>query len=374
MTREEYYSVAEILRYLTSCAVNERIPDKEKLKEINLSDLYTVAEHHSLTAITAFALEDASIQSHSFSEAKAKSIRKQVLMNSQKELLFKQMEQENIWYMPMKGDVLKDLYPRFGMRQMADFDILFDAERAEDVKSILIDMGFNAEHFGTGNHDCYYKEPVYNFEMHRSLFGAYHEYRFQEYYDNVKDRLIKDPEKRFGYHFSPEDFYVYMIAHEYKHYSAGGTGLRSLLDTYVFLSKHMLDMKYVETEVDKLGISQFEQRNRSIAFHLFRNERLTDEEQEILEYILSSGTYGSVEHSIGNRMRNNGWNKFEYAVHRFSVPLSKTNKDYVAFARQYPVFYQYKILIPVLPFYRLYRSLKQGRLKSEFRIIRKIDI
>ena len=33
-----------------------------------------------------------------------------------------------------------------------------------------------------------------------------------------------------------------MIVHEYKHYSGGGTGLRSLLDTYVYLRKVPLDM------------------------------------------------------------------------------------------------------------------------------------
>ena len=29
---------------------------------------------------------------------------------------------------------------------------------------------------------------------------------------------------RYGYHFSDEDFYLYMLAHEYKHFSGSGTG------------------------------------------------------------------------------------------------------------------------------------------------------
>lgn len=46
---------------------------------------------------------------------------------------------------------------------------------------------------------------------------------------------------------------IYMIAHEYKHFSKGGTGLRSLLDTYVFLRHcdETLDKEYVESELKK---------------------------------------------------------------------------------------------------------------------------
>ena len=40
--------------------------------------------------------------------------------------------------MPLKGSVIKDLYPRMGMRQMSDNDILFDAERTKDVRTIII--------------------------------------------------------------------------------------------------------------------------------------------------------------------------------------------------------------------------------------------
>ena len=49
----------------------------------------------------------------------------------------------------------------------------------------------------------------------------------------MKSRLIKDAGNNYGYHFSPEDFYMYMTAHEYKHYSSEGTLLRSLFDIFL---------------------------------------------------------------------------------------------------------------------------------------------
>ena len=127
--------------------------------------------------------------------------------------------------MPLKGSLLKDLYPRYGMRQMSDNDILFDSSRAEDVRQIMESMGFTTKHFGHGNHDVYFKKPVSNFEMHTSIINRNNERMF-EYYRNVKERLIKNDNDACGYHFSDEDFYIFMIAHEYKHYTGGGTGLR----------------------------------------------------------------------------------------------------------------------------------------------------
>ena len=160
-----------------------------------------------------------------------------------------------------------------------------------------------------------------------------------------------------------------MIAHEYKHYEHGGTGIRSLLDTYVYLKKQKPDMDYISKETDKLGITDFEKTNRALAFHLVDGERLSAAEKEMLNYIIYSGAYGTVSNRIDNIMKKNGWGKLRYLLSRFLVPVSKNNKQYEIFATHYPVFYKYKILLPLLPFYRIPIGLKNGRLISETRAI-----
>ena len=115
-----------------------------------------------------------------------------------------------------------------------DNDILYDGRYRERVRDILLERGFICDHFGKGPDDAYLKEPVYNFEMHHHLFLEANAGGFHSYYENVKDRLLKDEENAFGYHFRPEDFYLFMIAHEYKHFANGWTGVRSLADTDEF--------------------------------------------------------------------------------------------------------------------------------------------
>lgn len=355
-------STAMDVIYLASCAVNGTVPEKARVDSMDLDAVYAFAAHHMITATIAFALESAGYKDQKSSNAIAAAMRKTALFDQAWGNIKNQLENAGIWYMPLKGAMLKNLYPKYGMREFADHDILFDASRADDVKAIMEDMGFKAEHFGASNHDCYYKRPCLNFEMHRALFGSSHEEKLYEYYKDIQRKLMgAGYEKR----LSAEDFYLYMIAHEYKHFSGGGTGLRSLLDTYVYLRKNILNMEYVLTEAEKLGIAGFEKANRSLSQHLFSGDVLTEKDQETLEYILSSGTYGTITHQVENKIRKNDWSKIRYALHRFFVPFSKKNKAYTSYAATYPFFYQHRFLLPFLPFYRMFRAMKSGKFVSE---------
>ena len=350
------------LIYLISCAVNGVKPDPERVAGMDLDAIFSLASRHMLAATVAPALKAAGIQDKRFAKALEHSALKSSTMDMEMVALFAELDAAEIWHMPLKGTVLQHLYPVYGMRQMSDHDILFDAERAKDVKSIMERLGFSTEYFDEGNHDVYHKEPVSNFEMHRELFGPSHDEKLYEYYKDVQNRLLGEGYEK---HLSPEDFYLYVTAHEYKHYTGGGTGLRSVLDTYVYLQKTKLDMDYVTAEAEKLGMAEFEAANRSLAQHLFSGGELTAADKEMLEYILSSGVYGTIGHRVENTMSKHGWGKIGYALNRFFVPVSRKNKDYTAYADMYPLFYKYKILLPLLPFYRTFRSMKAGRFKAE---------
>ena len=276
-------------------------------------------------------------------------------MDADMQAVLKALEYAEIWYMPLKGSVMKDYYPNFGMREMSDRDILVDSTRVWDIKRIMESLGFSTERFGEGNHDVYYKKPLSNFEIHITLFGNSYDERIYTYYIDVKDRLIKDEGNNYGYHFSLEDFYVYMTAHEYKHYSGKGTGLRSLLDVYVFLKKFegILNFDYILCEVKKLGISEFELNNRTLALNLFGNNELTDENREMLEYIMNSGAYGTLENSVKNQLNKYGGGtpgKIKYLLTKIFPPVKNMKNTY-------PFFCEHKVFYPFLIIYRLLKAL-----------------
>lgn len=363
--------IAQDVIYLASCAVDETMPDPERVAGMDLDALYKLARRHMLAATVAPALKAAGVRDDRFAKALQRSVMKNVTMDAEMGVVFRALDAAGIWHMPLKGTVLQHLYPVRGMRQMSDHDILFDAKRVDDVRAIMEGLGFHTEQFGTSHHDVYHKEPVCNFEMHRMLFGPHHDEKLYEYYRDVEKRLLGDGYEK---HLSPEDFYLHVIAHDYKHYSWGGTGLRPLMDTWVYLQKVTLDMDYVTAEAEKMGMAEFEAANRSLALHVFSGAELTEAERERMDHILSSGVYGSTVHHMENMVAKCRYGKLGYALERFSVPVSKKNKSYADYARQYPFFYKYKIFLPLLPFYRTFRSMKAGRFKSEARAIKNAKV
>ena len=351
--------ITETAIYLTSCAVNGTKPEEGRLSGVDFGELFSFASYHMMSAVVAMGLEAAGIMDTNVKRHIAYSVRKNTYLETASREVQNKFEEAGIWYMPLKGSVLKEYYPRFGMREMSDQDILIDETRAWDVKRIMGSLSFTTEYYGQGSHDVYYREPLCNFEIHRELFGSTFDEKIHEYYADVKSLLIKDTGNKYGYHFSPEDFYVYITAHEYKHYSGSGTGLRSLLDVYVFLKNfgEILDCDYVKSEVAKLGISEFEEQNRSLAENLFGGYELTEENREMLEYVVQSGAYGTVENSIKNKLATYGrdWKgKIKYLATRV-FPNSQDMKN------TYPLLCGHKILYPALVCYRLLRALVKRR-------------
>ena len=371
LTKEEYTKAIHDVIYLCACAVNETIPDRNKTAEMNLEFLYKAAQKHSLTAAVAYALESVGIKDHAFEQAKAKSIRKITLMEFEKNRLFEQLEEKGIWYAPLKGCIVKELYPSIGMRQMSDFDILYDKDHSAELQEIMLSLGFTCEESGKGHQDVYYKQPVCNFEMHTKLFSERHKKEIFEYYRSVKDRLIKNENDRYGYHFNINDFYIYLIAHEYKHYIQGGTGIRSLLDTYILWQKcgHELDHDYIQKECLKMGIDDFEHKNKELALRMFNGKDLTAQDIEMLDYYISSGTYGTLENNLQNSVNNYGGGKKgkrKYIFQKLFMPM-----DHIKAV--YPIVYRHKILLPGLFVYRLCKAItvKRKDTMKKLKILRK---
>lgn len=363
MTKEEYRSAIDEVIYLCSCVVNGEAPDKERIDKVNLEHLYKAAEKHSLSAIVAYALESAGVFDHAFIQAKAKAIRKVTVMEIDKELLFERFEQEEIWYLPLKGIVIKDLYPSIGLRQMADFDILYDVNYQKRVREIFTELGYTCQDFNHGDHDVYFKQPVSNFEMHTSLFGLIRQKEIEDYYRDIRHLMQKDDNNAYGYHFSSTEFYVYIISHEFKHYTRGGTGLRSLLDSYVIWQRlgDELDVDDIRTRTERLCITEFEQKNKKLALDLFSGSVLSEEEQLMLEYVIGSGTYGNPKNDIDNKIDSLGGGKIgkrKYIISRIILPMD-------AVKYHYPFFYRHKLLLPGLFFYRLGRALTVNRKKTK---------
>lgn len=378
----------ELLYRLLAAWVNGVPQGGTTASEIDFETLWQIADRHSLSAAVCLALEAAGLLGRCppsaagrFSAAKGMSIRKTLLMDAERKKLLAFMEERKIWYMPLKGVILNGLYPQYGARQFADNDILFDASRQKDVRDFMVQSGYKAVETGKGAHDVYQKPPLYNFELHRMLFrslGYENTYRdtVTRYYADVKSRLRKDADNGYGYHFSGEDFYIYFIAHAFKHYDRGGTGVRTLLDLWLYRQRTPeLDAEYIAGELEKLGISDFERSCRTLAEKLFdwpqQAAALTGAEREMLSRMESSGTYGTVGRRVHRELHEirqsgeEGQARWAYLRRRLFPPLPWYRVNA-------PFCYRHRWAIPFYWVFRLLRGIftRGKRIRSELAALR----
>lgn len=353
---------------------NENIIDvanEENSQKIYIGRIYYIAKKHNLVSIMAQAMEKLGFESDSdiwkrWLKEKNQLIYKSVLMDVEREAIQDFFEKNNIWYMLLKGMVIRKYYPAPEFREMADNDILFDNKYSKEVYEFMTARGYKSDDYNKGYHDEYLKPPAYNFEMHRQLVSSKERPKWYEYYKDVKSILIKDTNENREtaansesnntsnqFYFSDNDFYVYFIVHTYKHFLNSGMGLRTVLDVYLYVSnlQEKLDFDYIEEQLKKLDAYDFEQTFRSIAFKMFGKnakegnvaaDELQDsfddkeqdmlresfdakkqdklcgsfdakeqdkwwnsfdaQEQEMLSYILDAGTYGNLENSVAHKM------------------------------------------------------------------------
>ena len=369
-------NTAKNLIYLLSCAVNGITPDTARVQTMDLEQLYRLSKAHTLRAAVYIALRSAGVQDSNFHQAYNKAVRKNVMLDVERTAILAEFEKRGIWYMPLKGSIQKELYPENGMREMADNDILYDSKKQSEIKEVMLGMGYSAESVGRSHHDVYMKPPVLNFELHTLLFDNASD--FYGYYQDTKRLMIPDESSKYGYHLSDEDFYVYMLAHEYKHYSTGGTGLRSLLDRYVFLQNKgdSLDWAYIRKQTEQLRLTDFEREQGELAEKVFSSAtfpELTEREQELLDYYLTSSTYGTITRTGENMVRkiysqNKSRSKIGYIWRRI-IPDKKHMKA------NFPFFYKHKLLLPIGYIWRIIRApfIRKERIKAEMKALRKYD-
>lgn len=378
-------NVTEQFTYFNACAATGT---EARADSVSFEALWEMAQAHNVTALIAKALQGtAAFEKADEAEKKRwrnalnNNIKKTMLFDAERKALLAYLEKEGIWYMPLKGVIINPLFPYFGTREFADNDILIDPSRMEDGKSFMLSHGysFRSDDYSS---DEYSKKPFFNFELHRELIEKTPQFAsFYQYYENVKDRLVKEDGNAFGFRFTDDDFYIFFIFHAFKHYDNRGTGYRTVADTFVILhsDRFRLDFSYITKELDKLGIAEFEQKLHKLADSLFTDPEntaenlasLSPELREMLQYILSSGTFGNFGNLFAKEFEQsaNGKppSKAKYYLKRIFPERSR-------FQYSHPFVYKHRAIYPFFLIYRLaVNPIRHRRyLKREVRAINKI--
>ncbi len=257
MDKETFFKTGEYFIRLVRFGASggEGLPP-EKPEEVSWRDILLLSEKHSLAALTYSALsrlekkpdgETAEQWEHAYRVCVHADIQQEFAWEEIKE----RFSEQGIKFLPLKGILLKSLYPEPAFRSMGDLDILYEEKNFEKIKTLMRESGYEYRTESAGsNHQIFFRPPVTTVELHRALLNDTSP--FAEYYKGVWRRALPTAEP-FVCRLSREDEYIFLLIHGHKHFSGAGSGVRTVLDFWLYLKRYgkELDRKYIAAELSR---------------------------------------------------------------------------------------------------------------------------
>ena len=329
--------------------------------------LILLARQHSVLNILYHALKDdpalpseyrTVLEGRLFS-----SVQQQLEQERETARIRKALDEAGIRHLLMKGALIRALYPAPEMRTSCDVDFYYDKKARPQMDALFASLGYEKEE-ADPNHTAY-KQGRVSVEMHHNLLTDIP--RIDKYYADLWDRLI--PLDGHGYAMRDEDFYIYHVVHTMKHFTVAGTGIRSVLDTFVFLrAKTELDMTYLRAELEKIGLWEFHLSLVALAEVWFGGGKMPADLADVSAYVLGSGTYGTTGNAVTNRAAAGRGGKLGFALRR-AFP------SYHFMAEKYPSLRRFPVALPFYWLYRILRALfgKDNRVGAELSAAQNAD-
>lgn len=346
---------------------------KQPLHEDALERLYQLASKHDLAHVVADALyknkllPKESAVAGKLQQAQVMALYRYTKLEHERKQIYRVFEDNGIAFVPLKGIIIRPLYPQPHLRTSCDIDILVhreDLERAISAlkKRLSYSLPKEAETF----HDVsLFSESGVHLELHFTIEND------QAYIDRLLSQVWKHcspvAEGSFEYRQSNEFFMFHQIAHMVSHFLNGGCGIRPLVDLALLQQKLPYDETAVSAMCNVCYIETFHTHVKMLRDVWFGDGEHTAVTAQMENFILYGGVYGNSDNSINvKRSRQKRCGAYLFSRIFMSYHLLKT---------QYPILKKYKWLYPVMTVHRWFRLLsptKRHRATAELKKSRAI--
>jgi hypothetical protein len=265
------------------------------------------------------------------------------------------LEAAKIPHMLLKGAHLRQYYPSPEMRTSSDIDLLVRPEDLDQAVKLLTDqIGYT--NIRQGSHDIMLlTSSGIHLELHYALIETEQYQTIQEILSHVWENALPLSDTAYGYTMSEEMLYFYHIAHMVKHFTEGGCGIRFFMDLWILEHRApSYDHKKLETMLRKCNLYTFTEAARKLAEVWFSDEQTDDLTQDMAQFVLSGGVYGSLENRV--KLQRLEKNHFRYLLSRIFLPYSTLKY-------QFPILQKHAWLLPFCEIRRWFRLLSNSTAK-----------
>ncbi len=338
--------------------------EKDQLTEEVIQQVYSVAKKHDVAHLLALALKN-----NGFLLSEYKQIDNELIlaiyryeqMNYEYHKLCNALEAFGVPFVPLKGSVLRNLYPEPWMRTSCDIDILIREDYVDKVAEYLVNsLGYIQK--GKGSHDISLFSPrKVHIELHYTLIEDKWANESSKVLSSVWDTTILHEGYKCWLEMSDELFYLYHIAHMAKHFENGGCGVRPFIDLAI-----LEDVEYNKQKRDELlkkgNLLRFAEVSRKLCKVWFNAVKHDDVSEQMESFILRGGVYGTSENRIGIQQQRKG-GKIKLILYKVFLP-------YDSLKYGYPILQKHRWLTPIMEVHRWFRLVFGGHAKRSLQEIK----
>lgn len=324
-------------------------PDWQKIIEFS--------KKQSVLNIVAYACEKLNNKPDAATMKYLREFRMQkIIVEAQQEIeacdAMDKLEAMKMKHMPLKGYIVKNLYPSPDMRTMGDLDLIIEEEKCEEIVKAFEADGF--KNCADGDLHSNVERGNAYIEFHRSMVNEKHE-TLSNYFGKGFGRAKLKEGYSYRYELSREDLYIFLIAHVAKHYRYGGTGIRSLLDLYVYRRAYPdMDYSYIDGELEKIKLLVFSKKIEKIADDWYSG-KFNGEYDTVSSYIVSGGVYGDENAPLLNEFINESQNSIKASQIKKWLITVFPGKELMT--TRYPILKKCIILLPLFWIVRFFDTL-----------------
>lgn len=307
-----------MMALLRSAVCGAQLADdvKGNITAERLARLYALSAHHDMAHLVASALETAGLLSDDevserFRHQQALAVYRTVGQECELERVGQALGAAGIDYIPLKGAVIRALYPESWMRTGCDIDILVKPEAHDRAEALLREaLGYRRE--GRTAHDVsLYSESGVHVELHYDMLEEIYAVNSSSVLADVWSHAEPCEGAPCRYRLSDEMFYFYHIAHMAKHFEHGGCGVKPFLDLWLLCHRVKFDGEARERLLSEGGLLPFAKVSERLSEAWFSGAEWDALSEDMSRYLLRGGMYGTTETFVaagqvkkGSRMKN----------------------------------------------------------------------
>lgn len=309
------------------------------------NNLFALANKHDVAHLVGEAFET---PDESYVMAKNKAIFRYVKQDFERERIYGLFEAEAIPFIPLKGSVIRHLYPEAWQRTGCDIDILVrpcDLDKARAALEKQMSYTFRIK----SGHDYSLLSPN---GVHLELHYAFDEKEVP--LDEVWETAEPTQEGAMQRAMRPELFVLHHIAHMAKHFRSGGCGLRPFIDLWFIKHKMAYDEAALNRKLHETGLAAFTDVVFGLLDLWFAAGESTPLLEATAEYILPAGVYGSMKNHVAVGQLDKGGKSAYFLSRLFLKPGT--------LVYSYPILDNHPWLLPFCQVHRWFRLLCEGKL------------